>query len=401
MSLNVNSVKTVFSKINSKGASLLRKDTSLDIAKAVKEGLKAPEGAKTFDAVRVGRKFNPGESYTDIFTFRDSNGNILKRITKKVDGKNIKETTKGFEELVPWEVDLVEDGSKVMDIFGKKVRSHTRENGKLTQITEDVFSLTDEAKPFLTHSRKEIKPNYESFLLEERKNGQPARFIKNDYETNNFYNGDFRLIDSKVSSPELKEIAQNNYLLPYVSTKNKFPYRMAQANIQDGNFLADPTVNLYKKASTTGGYCSVDDVYINLKSSQDLDLPRETLTNTIGHEIGHAKWNERQMIRDLYQTGLDDYYIKNYKPAERIKIKKYADAEKTAVSPKQNYKKYYENYREVLAREEGDKSVRKYFNFEQKLQEKFPFLHGLQFYPPSYHEDDIAGFMTYINSFAK
>lgn len=68
----------------------------------------------------------------------------------------------------------------------------------------------------------------------------------------------------------------------------------------------------------------MDDVFINLKSSKDLDLPRETLTNTIGHKIGHAKWNERQMEREFYMEGIDDYYIKNYTPSERMKIKKYA-----------------------------------------------------------------------------
>ena len=90
-------------------------------------------------------------------------------------------------------------------------------------------------------------------------------------------------------------------------------------------------------------------------------MPRESLTETIGHEVSHAKWNERVIRREMYQFGLNNRYISDYSPAERIKIKMYADAAKTVADPRKDFKKYYENFREVTAREEGKKAVRKYF----------------------------------------
>lgn len=46
MSLNINGLKTAFTKVNSKGASLLRKETSLDALKAAQEGVIVPQNAK-------------------------------------------------------------------------------------------------------------------------------------------------------------------------------------------------------------------------------------------------------------------------------------------------------------------------------------------------------------------
>lgn len=407
MGLNINGLKTAFTKVNSKGASLLRKETSLDALKAAQEGVIVPKNAKTYDAVRVGRNFKPEESYTDIFTFRDAGGNIVKRYTRQVDGTNIKETTKGFENIYPWEKDLDEFGDEVLEISARKVRSHVRENGKISKITEDVFAVTDEAKPVVTHSQKTItrgedniykSTNYETFLLEQRQNGTKPSYIKNEYEIDKHANGYFDLTKSEASSPELKEIAQNSYLLPYVSNTNKFAHRMSQAAIEDGNFILSPSVNLYKKTSSTAGFCSADDVYINLKSSKDLSMPRESLTETIGHEVGHAKWNERVIRREMYQMGMDDHYIRDYSPAERIKIKMYADAAKTVADPRKDFKKYYENFREVTAREEGQKAVRKYFALKNSIDNQFPYLHGFQFYPPVHNEDDIRGLISFIGS---
>ena len=75
-------------------------------------------------------------------------------------------------------------------------------------------------------------------------------------------------------------------------------YRMADACIQDANFICEgPEVVLYKQASTQCGFFSNSGkVNINLKSSRDLAMPREALTETIGHEVGHAKWDEKTLL---------------------------------------------------------------------------------------------------------
>ena len=76
----------------------------------------------------------------------------------------------------------------------------------------------------------------------------------------------------------------------------------------------------------------------------------------------------------------------------------YADASKTVADPRKDFKQYYENFREVTAREEGKKSVRKYFALKDSIDNQFPYLHGFQFYPPVHNEDDIMGIISFVGS---
>ena len=65
----------------------------------------------------------------------------------------------------------------------------------------------------------------------------------------NVQRGDFNLMESAVSAPELNQIAENTYFLPYVSTNPKFPYRMAQACIKDAEFTGLPLKLFYTRQS--------------------------------------------------------------------------------------------------------------------------------------------------------
>ena len=411
MAINLNTVKSVISKVNSKGVSLIRKEPKLKVSNAANEGLIVPEGAKTYDALRVGKTSKPHESYTDIFTFRNEQGQIINRYTKKVEGNNIIETHKGYEDLYTWEKDLNEFGDEIMEIPAKKISSYTRENGNITSIREDVFATTSEPKPYLTHFKREIKRgnedgwhkrvNTENILIEQRRNGENVKFINNQYETDRFVNGNFKLIKSEATSPELDEIAQNSYLLPYISKNNKFANRMAQACIQDAKFVADPEVQLYKKASTRAGYYSDGgNLNINLKSSKDLAMPRESLTETIGHEVSHAKWDEKCNLYSFYEAGFDETeaFLKIYSKSEIPNIKKYRYSSERYIDPREDKVGYYNQFCEKVAREDGTKAVKKYIDLRDKIQEQFPNQHGFQFYHPNYNEDDLQGLFSMLKA---
>ena len=399
--MNINSVKNIATKITRNGASLLRKESGLNAQQALQEGLRMPANAATYDAVRVGRNFNHNEHYTDIFTFRNKSGEIVSRYTKKVDGTNIKETCQGFEEFLPDEFELTVGGSEVLELFAKKINSYTRENGKITGISQDVFTITDEAKPVVTHYQKTITPgrrvllnrstNYETILLEQRKNGEKTKFIKNKYETDECAAGDFNLMESAVSAPELNQIAENTYFLPYVSTNPKFPYRMAQACIKDAEFTGlPPEIVLYKAASSKSGFYSIAGIVnINLKNKRNMAMPRESLTKAIGHEISHAKWDEKCRHLDMYDCGFidkDELYIA-CKEADIPKARRYKKAIENYTSADVDMDKYRNNYAEVVAREEGQEALKKYRELDKNISSQFPYKHHFQFYATPLDED--------------
>ena len=78
------SVVNKFSKavlnFTKKGDALVRKQTGIKISEFAKEGLQefnAPKNATYYDAIKIGHKNNVDENFTDIFIFRDENGNIV------------------------------------------------------------------------------------------------------------------------------------------------------------------------------------------------------------------------------------------------------------------------------------------------------------------------------------
>ena len=409
--MNTVNAKSLISKFTSNGSVLLKKRQSVRLIKPIRNRYIVPENAVSYDFVRVGRNFSPKNTYTDVFTFRDKNGQLVKRYINQVDGTNTKETVKWYEKFIPWERYINSSDDEVLQISGNRVRFYTRENGKISSVTEDFYSVTKEKKPILSHFRKTIKPilndgifnksNYENILLEQRRNGEKAKYIRNEYLTDKFKVGYFNLLKSDSSSPELAKIAKNTYFLPYVSSKNKFAYRMADACIQDANFICEgPEVVLYKQASTQCGFFSNSGkVNINLKSSRDLAMPREALTETIGHEVGHAKWDEKTLLYDLYKEGFDDGdFLRNIDKSEIPDIEKYKYSVEHYVPFSVNKKAYYNQFCEKVAQQSGENAVKKYEDFEESLKEQFSNMHGFQFYKPAQKEDELQRLFAMISA---
>ena len=399
MKVNLSSIKTLASRITSNGASLLKRERGLDISRASELGITAPAGTTSFDVARVGRNFKHNEHYTDIFTFRGSDPDVVTQYIRKVDSENVVETTKKIKKLDTIDIDLVDDGSEVMDIFGTNIRTKVRENGKIKHYSDEVFAVTDEATPVLTHSKRVVSQNEESILLEQKQKGQPVKSIFNRYETDRFSTGDFRLLESKVSSDELKPIAQNSYFLPYVSPQSRFTRRITQAVIDDAQFIANPEVHIYKQASTRQGFYSHDGkVNLNLTSKRGQRQPRETITEVAGHEVEHAIWDEKCITHHMSKTGMFPELAEKFTPEEIIKIKKYENAINNYVPAHINKQAYWNNFAEVTAREGGKRATAKYYNLESAIKENFPFQHVEQFHPIEPDIDDMSWFGTIMGS---
>lgn len=398
MKVNLSSIKTLASRITSNGASLLKRERGLDISRASELGITAPAGTTSFDVARVGRNFKHNEHYTDIFTFRGSDHDVVTQYIRKVDGENVVETTKKIEKMATDEIDLVPDGSQVMDLFGTNIRTKVRENGKLKNYSDEVFTVTDEATPVLTHSKRVVSPNEETILLEQKQKGQPVKSIFNRYETDRFSTGDFRLLESKVSSDELKPIAENSYFLPYVSPQSKFTRRITHAAIDDAQFIVDPKVQIYKNTSTRLGYYSHDGkVNLNLTSRRGQRQPRETITEVAGHEVEHAIWDEKCINYHMAKTGMFPELLEQLTPEEIIKIKKYEHAINHYVPAHIDQKAYWNNFAEVTAREGGSRALNKYYDLQDTIGKEFPYKHQAQFYPIE-NVDDMSWFETLMGS---
>ena len=259
--MNINYIGKQVVKYSKKGAVLIRKQAGNSIDDFAKEGfkkIKLPTGAKSYDAVRVGRNFNAETNYTDIFSFRDELGNLIGRYSKKVDGEEVTTTFKTIKGLGYDDVDLLDD---IIPLSGKQIRGYTRVNDKITECFDETMVKTDTTTPIVTMFKRHFSPDKETIRLSEHQNGEKAKFINNEYNGIKAYRNIFDenyytryvLEKSNASSKELEEIAKNPYFLPYVSPRNKFINRVAEPIIDEKSFVIEPSLKTSKKVSTPAG----------------------------------------------------------------------------------------------------------------------------------------------------
>ena len=388
-------------KIAANGAKLLRKDLGTAVKKGKFKDFVIPKEAETFDSIRVKK----GALTTDIFTFRDKNGEMLTRVFRKNDGKNVTQTVRKYTELFPDEMTVSETDDITKDILARKITSFTRTNGKISEIGEEVISHTDEAVPIMTHSKRVIRPKYEAVSIEQRQKGTAPKFIRNEYETDMYAVGEHSLIKSEVSSPELKEIAEHPYFLSYTSPNTKFARRISNAVKDEANlFFLDPQIKIYKKPGKGCGFyrstgtMADDTVNINISTEQGLIDDRSRIVATAGHEFEHVKWDEKCTG---YQTDvIFDSIGENptYTIDEIPLIKKYIYGSEHYTPPSVDTKKYYENFTEVTARKGEKAAYKKYTDLADAINTEFPAKHGFQFYNPHYElQNDRSFFYALMN----
>lgn len=392
-------------KTASNGAQLLRKDLGIVIKKEKFKDFVIPKEAETFDSIRITK----GNLTTDIFTFRDKNKKILTRIFKKNDGKDITQTVRKYTELYPDEMNVDKDGKITKDILARKITSFTRTNGKISEIGEEVISNTVEATPIMTHTKRVIRPKHEAISIEQRQKGNAPKFIKNEYETDKYAVGEHSLIKSEVSSPELKKIAEHPYFLAYTSPNTKFARRISNAIKDEANlYFLDPQIKIYKKPGRSCGYYSSNGrildgtVNINISTKAGLIDDRTSIVARAGHEFEHVKWDEKctGYKADVIFDSIGEN--PSYKIEEIPLIKKYIYGSKHYTPASTDFKKYYENFTEVIARKGEKAACQKYYNLTDAIDDEFPAKHSFQFYNQHYDlQNDMSYFHTLIECMKK
>lgn len=381
-------------KYTSKGGALVRKQLGLLVqdfaSEGVFKGVKIPEGAVSYDAVKVGRNFNAEEFFTDIFTFRDKDGKILQRMTNEVDGQDSRQIVKWFKELT--DIESYHDDDIMLN--ARKTSGYERVNGRVSKVWDEVATKTDEENSMLTIFKRITAGSQEMHSLFEYQKGEKPKFIENIY--NLFHTskidgreikglGNFELVSSNVSDQSLKEIAEHPYLFPVMSKYNKFIYRMFGAIDKDSNSIVSPKIRLYKNASKTKGFYRAHEdfdgkIYINKLDHQGYIRPRNDLTNTIAHEYGHHAWDEKAELYDVWGDELENMLGVKLTQKEKELLTKYKESIDNYVSSNENYEKYRKQFAERVARAEGREATTKLSELEHQLQNKFIGLHTEQFY---------------------
>ena len=406
-----------------KATSLLRKELGVGISKLSKEGLKdikIPENAISYDAVKVGREANPTEYYTDVFIFRDKDGNVVSTVHNKIDNKKIKQTVRKYSAAK--EEDLYIDAEEDIDFIPIKrqtVRGYEKEDGKITKCFEEHRAITDDKKRMETLKRDIYPDSNEVIKISHFENGSKPRFIENHYKkesledkfrsipdfirkqliksalkTPDKYAGYYILTDSKVSDEGLKELAQHQYFLPYFSPDKKFIHRMArQVEKEKESVNAHCYLKPYSKESTQRGYFGGNfgnnEIGINRLEPNGANRTRRSLANTIGHEFGHANWEQKVIEYDMAEEGLISLDKTNITKEQIAQIKKYKEADKNYVNPDKNIDEYIKNFTEIMARKEGRKTLCQYEELEELVNKHFPAL-DIYKKDPNVESDDIS-----------
>lgn len=401
------SVVNKFSKavlnFTKKGDALVRKQTGIKISEFAKEGLQefnAPKNATYYDAIKIGHKNNVDENFTDIFIFRDENGNIVKKITLKTEGQNQKQTVKMFEDLFPCDTEYDEN----IYLVGKKVVGYERENRKMTKCFEQTIAKTDTENPIITIFKRIIGDDVEINRLAQHEKGKKSKFFENTYQTYK-YSDDFELVESKVSDERMKEISEHPYIYPMMAKYKKFIQKMFHAVDKDKRAILTPEIKTFKDPNGHSGYYSPYDnvmgtVYINKVDKHGHKRPRESLTRTIAHEYGHHDWGIKAESYKEYKEGLYTSLEEVGLTPDDIKLaEKYLKSHDNYIRPEENYREYERQFAERLPKVEGREAVERYRDLERKISEEFPNKHPNQIYPISNEGNESSeDFFTMIDS---
>lgn len=379
-------IVNAMSSYTSKGCTLLRKQNGLPLTSLKEEfikGIKLTDDAASYDAVRVGKNFDGANCFEDIITIRNKDGKIIQRFRQDVNGEEIKNTVRKYSDMGFCEIER--NGIEI-PVKGRKITGYERVNGEIENIFTETQAVTSEKNPILSLFKRTTTHHDETIHLGEYQNGIPAKTIDNVYTdfskipgVGPIFPGLYKLNSSKVSNEALKEIAEHPYFLPYVSKYNKFIHRAGQAHHGINKYGLRPKIKIFKEASPLKGF------YNRLVNINNLDAKgylrdRESLMQTIAHEIGHRLWGLKVGQYNRIKNGSMKFEDTCLTLDDIEHIKKYQKSIENYVSSESNYAEYYKQFAERMARVEGKEGTERYYQLNSKMRKEFPNTHDNQFY---------------------
>lgn len=338
------------------------------------EGIKTPKNTASIDIVKIEKNF--GESSSDIISFKNKDGFLIKRIrTDNANGNKLTtESNYKFEEYYNF---ALETRGKLTDI-----KRTTKLNDELQNHTRDMVSIvtgkTENTSPatYITRSRLDTQ----EFWFGGRKETQKIESkIKGDKSSVKFLetkgtrrkDGKVQLLNIKGNtkiSPE--EFAKDPYIMTRIYPNKDFIHSIKHY-ISDTLGVPINTFNL--KTERLKNYCG----YYKPSTNTVVISPnfeKFDLVNTVAHELRHKKqalisWRAISNYLKGFVTG--NYGNKN----ENILGLKFLKGNGMSVmSLNGKIKKYYNAcILEKDARKYGTRFEKQYQNLTQKLSDEFPY----------------------------
>lgn len=263
--------KSVVKPYTSKGYRLLSKTLNIPVSKMKGE---IPSAAKTFDIVEIASEF--GKGHTTVTSFKDSEGNLVKRIIDK-NGRN-------------GNINTVSEYDGEFSVQRTK-SAKTKINGELTQetITKNVYTKyegkLDREHLVINYSPKHTTNEVQYF--ESRAPHGKHNYVKTTASRNSAGEYTHTSIESNtLPQAELEEFAKTPYLFSKNYSKEDFikaiaPYAKEKQNVSD---LGVKVVN-EKLPETVGGisYGGRTRVALDLEKYANND----DIVDTINHELRH------------------------------------------------------------------------------------------------------------------
>lgn len=338
------------------------------------EGIKTPKNTASIDIVKIEKNF--GESSSDIISFKNKDGFLIKRIrTDNANGNKLTtESNYKFEEYYNF---ALETRGKLTDI-----KRTTKLNDELQGHTRDMVSIitgkTENTQPatYITHSRLDTQ----EFWFGGRKETQRIESqIKGDKNSIKFLetkgtrknNGEVQLIEIKGNtkiSPE--EFAKDPYIMTRMYPNKDFihsikHYISATLNVPTSvcNIKTEKLKNAY-------GYYKPATETIVISSG----LEKYDIVNTLAHELRHKK--QSLIAWKAIGNCLKGFVTGNYgnKNENILGLKFFKGNGLSVMSLNGKIKKYYNAcILEKDARKYGSRFEKQYQNLTQKLSDEFPY----------------------------
>ena len=354
----VKNIQTTLKPFTKNGCRLLSKQKHVFDAHQ-KAALKnvLPEGASYADVVKIETLF--GKGHKKITSIKDGNGKLLKRVISEFENdKTVSKTVNSYNIL----------SDSYREVERKKYVS-----GEIVSEIRDAFSRADSNPGCLGHtklirnksSNGEIK---EKQIIEELQNGFERSFIETQARV--LPNG--RLTDKKVYANvgDVEELKKDPYLFFRSYNNSDFlkaivPYAKKLQSVQHRavNFK-DKTIN----SSCLGYSCSLPFYKEVVVDSQKQS--KAGIVDTVNHEFRH-QWQD-QLLGDFnFINFFFKKQSKNIAPENQGLARKLWKADKLYCPAEINYKKYYDNFKEVDARAAGEKAEMEYVEYTNKIIDLF------------------------------